>query len=345
MTRKHGFGPSVELWTEARLEQSSMSSSPSISPPSSERAAAAVEAWLGGVAVTSRRAYRSDLRALARFVGIDQDEGEVEAARLLLSSSKGPVRVLLERWVAEGDGSPRYRLRRLGAVRSFLRFCHDTELGGPGVVVVRHSVHAPPPGRDAPSPLLIAETLRKLDRGEDLRSLRNCALLGVLASTFVRRAELAGMLREDFNLSGRTVDVRRKGGAVTRLRLPLLAVQRVERWLRAAPWAPSSPGPIWAALSKNGASVTKRGISGSTVYQTCREYGLPAPHSWRHLGAQWALEQGRGEGKPASVSELQALLGHRGTTATVHYVSRSTDNAAELRERWSRYLDELGGEL
>ncbi len=133
----------------------------------------------------------------------------------------------------------------------------------------------------------------------------------------------------------------RKGGHRQRLRLPAIAVRRVERWLADAPWPAAAPGPLWGAMAKHGCSVVRRGISANAPYQICRRYGLPPPHSWRHLGAQWALQDGRGAGVPASVSELQSLLGHRGTTATVHYVQRSTDTAAELRERWSDYLDGL----
>jgi len=321
--------------------ESSASSLNAISERSSSNTEAVLTAWLQGLAPTSRRAYRSDLAHLARWAGSESDRPELAAVSLLLSVSKGPARVMLERWVSESDGAPRTRLRRLGAVRSFLRFCSESEIGGPGVVPVRHRVHPPPPGKDAPSPLLIARTLRTLDQKSDLLSIRDAAILGVLAATFIRRSELARLQRGDVNLTGRTLEVERKGGHRQRLRLPAIAVRRVERWLADAPWPAAAPGPLWGAMAKHGCSVVRRGISANAPYQICRRYGLPPPHSWRHLGAQWALQDGRGAGVPASVSELQSLLGHRGTTATVHYVQRSTDTAAELRERWSDYLEGL----
>ena len=153
----------------------------------------------GGLSAATRRAYGSDLRALAGWLDARGETLDDVDARVLSD------------WVAD-LGSGRDRLsaasisRRLAAVRSCLRYTF-------GPARVPEAALAPSKSRrlpDAPKPAEIDEIL-ELVSGASPLALRNRALLELLYSAGLRSQEAVSLDLRDVDFEREIVHVRGKG--------------------------------------------------------------------------------------------------------------------------------------
>ncbi|MDW8339492.1 MAG: tyrosine-type recombinase/integrase, partial [Thermoleophilia bacterium] len=251
------------------------------------------------------RAYRSDLRAFARWLasrGLPAEE--VDAAALAA-------------WATELGGrrsrlSPASIARRLAAVRSFLRYVN-------GPTRVPEGIPTPRRGRPLPEVLKVAEIealLARVEGGSPL-ALRNRALLELLYSAGLRSAEAVALDLGDVDFDRETIHVRGKGGKERVVPLGEEAAYRLARYLR-----DGRPALVRAAADAVFLSARGRRLDTSVVRRLVRH-----PHRLRHAFATHLLEGG------ADLRTIQELLGHASLSTTQVY---SHVDARRLRRVYDR---------
>jgi site-specific recombinase XerC len=103
-----------------------------------------------------------------------------------------------------------------------------------------------------------AHLLLEKAAGEDLRSLRDLAMVSVLVGCGLRRAELSSLRVEDVQIRQghwAIVDLVGKGGHIRTVPMPLWVKEAVDRWREAAKVA---GGRIFRAVSRHGKTKTGR---------------------------------------------------------------------------------------
>jgi site-specific recombinase XerD len=259
----------------------------------------------GGLSDATRRAYGSDLRALASW--LDEHGLELEDV---------DVRVLADWVTALGGGhtrlAPATIARRLAAARALLRFTY-------GPARVPDAALAPRRGRrlpDAPKAADVAELLETAAGAEPLE-LRNRALLELLYSAGLRSAEAVGLDLADVDFERESLHVRGKGSKERVVPLGEEAAHQLARYLRAA-------RPALARGAEDAVFVSVRGrrLDTSTVRRIVRN-----PHRLRHAFATHLLEGG------ADLRTIQELLGHASLSTTQVY---SHVDARRLRRVYDR---------
>jgi site-specific recombinase XerD len=259
----------------------------------------------GGLAPTTRRAYRGDLDAFTSWLA---------AQKLALEDVD--TRVLSE-WVGE-LGSGRNRLsaatisRRLAAVRSFLRFTYGPARVPDAALAPRRPRRLP----DAPKESEIDELLELVDGDEPL-ALRNRALLELLYSAGLRSAEAIGLDLADADFEREALHVRGKGGKERVVPLGEEAAHHLARYL-----ADARPKLARGAVDALFLSARGRRLDTSTVRKLLRH-----PHRLRHAFATHLLEGG------ADLRTIQELLGHSSLSTTQIY---SHVDAKRLRRVYDR---------
>ncbi len=110
--------------------------------------------------------------------------------------------------------------------------------------------------------------LEKAD-GEDLRSIRDLAMMAVLLGCGLRRGELSALEVEDIQIRQghwAIVDLVGKGGHVRTVPMPMWVKESVDRWMVAANIA---RGRIFRAVSRHGTAWGK-GISENVIWYVVR---------------------------------------------------------------------------
>ena len=110
--------------------------------------------------------------------------------------------------------------------------------------------------------------LEKSD-GESLRSVRDVAMISILLGCGLRRAELAGLRKEDIQIRQghwAIVDLVGKGNHVRTVPMPIWVKSTVDRWVAAAA---VTDGRVFRAVSRHGTSWG-RGISENVIWYVVR---------------------------------------------------------------------------
>jgi len=259
----------------------------------------------GGLAESSRRAYRVDLNAFADWLaarGLQLDDVD--------------ARVLAD-YVAElGRGrdrlAPSSVARRLSAIRSCIRFTFGRERVPQVALGVRRTKRLP----DAPKVSEIEEIVHAVN-GDSTLELRNAALLELLYSCGLRSAEAVSLDLADVDFDREAVHVRGKGGKERVVPLGEEAAVRLGRYLREA-----RPALARGAVDAVFLSARGRRLDTSTVRKLLRH-----PHRLRHAFATHLLEGG------ADLRTIQELLGHASLSTTQIY---SHVDAKRLRRVYDR---------
>jgi site-specific recombinase XerD len=268
---------------------------------------AAIERFLehGGLAESSRRAYRSDLNAFAAWL---------EARGLQLDDVDAAV---LASWIGE-RGAGRNRLsaatisRGLAAVRSLLRFTYGPDRVPDTAFAPRRARRLP----DAPKRTEVDELL-DASEGDTPIAARNRALLELLYSCGLRSAEAVGLDLADVDFERESVHVRGKGGKERVVPLGEEAAHHLALYLRDA-------RPQLARGAQDAVFLSARGrrLDTSMVRRLLRH-----PHRLRHAFATHLLEGG------ADLRTIQELLGHASLSTTQIY---SHVDAKRLRRVYDR---------
>jgi site-specific recombinase XerD len=268
-----------------------------------------------GMAVKTRRAYRTDLAQLAVWAGArGLGPGELGHRQLRLFAG----------WLSENGAARSTVGRKLAAVRTFYRHLVEREelAANPADLVAR-------PKKDSYLPRVLkpAEVAALLERipASSPLELRDRALLELAYAAGLRAEELVGLDTGSIDPDAEEVRVEGKGGGTRVVPAGEHAWRALERYLdRGRPLlAGRGDGPLF--VSKSGRRLSTSDVRRRLARQV-RQAGI-SPHTLRHSFATHLLEGG------ADLRSIQELLGHASISTTQTY---TRVEAGRLKRQYAR---------
>lgn len=176
------------------------------------------------------------------------------------------------------------------------------------------------------------EQLLNFNTGDNLRRLRDKAILELLFSTGLRVSELAGLKRTDVNLKKDEFSVRGKGGKIR----PVFTSGRAREAIKAYLGRRADPEPaMFVSIPKNKTAPTQ--LTPRSIERMIKKYAVRAgitkkitPHTLRHSFATDLLING------ADIRSVQAMLGHSSITTTQIYTHITNRQLQEVHEAFHR---------
>lgn len=171
--------------------------------------------------------------------------------------------------------------------------------------------------------------------GEDLRSIRDLAMMAVLLGCGLRRAELSALKVDDMqNRQGRwaIVDLVGKGGHVRTVPMPIWVKEAFDRGMEAAR---ISQGRIFRAVNRHGTPWGK-GISENVIWYVVRrgaertQLNHLAPHDLRRTCAKLCHTAG------GEIEQIQFLLGRASVLTTERYLDCKQNLEQPVNDRFGR---------
>jgi integrase/recombinase XerD len=223
--------------------------------------------------------------------------------------------------------------RAVVAARGLHRFAYREGLTA---VDAAREVRPPAPPKRLPKALPVDDVLALLEASgvahDDVKGLRDRALLELLYSTGARISEAVGLDVDDVDPTARTVLLAGKGGKQRLVPIGRPALAALDAYLvRARPALAArgrSAGTVGPAVFLNARGGR---LSRQSAWQVLREAaeraGIMAavsPHTLRHSFATHLLEGG------ADVRVVQELLGHASVTTTQVYTLVTVDTLREV---------------
>lgn len=273
-----------------------------------------------GLSGNTLHAYRSDLRALARFLA-------AQGTSFTRASRSDLLGYLASR--VDGGIKSRTAARMLSSIRRFYAYLRRC---GAVSEDPAERIDNPKLSRPLPKSLTEAEVTALLtapDASTGL-GLRDRAMLEVLYATGLRVSELVGLRCEQLSLQQGVVRVTGKGDRERLVPLGDEAQHWVERYLNEA-----RPALMGGALSPE-LFVTRRrsGMTRQAFWYIIRRYASvagirkpPSPHVLRHSFATHLINRG------ADLRVVQMLLGHRDLTTTQIYTQVAREGLKRLHEQ------------
>ena len=276
-------------------------------------------AWLGG--------QETDYRGLAPQPGSERDTshgGQLEPKTI----DPGAIRA----WVARMHAarlSPVSIGRKLAAVRSFCTYlCRQGALAvNPARTIRNPKMPQPLPeflSRSEINQLLGFETKTATD-------IRDLAVLELLYATGVRASELVGIDQDHIDLTDRVVRVLGKGERHRWVPFGQAAEQALRNYIQVRPGCveqrPNASHALF--LSERGQRLTAaalRRLLATRLRETAVRKRI-TPHSLRHTFATHLLDAG------ADLRAIQELLGHASLATTQRYTHLSTTHLKQVHER------------
>ena len=267
--------------------------------------------------------YRADLE---EFQKILSDEG------LILTGSQSdilPLRTYL-RLLSETKsklGKPivsQSISRKLSTVRSFLRY-----LTNQGIFAMNAGrlIKSPKGSKRLPgvfSERAASEALAKLDLSTPT-GLRDAAMLELLYSSGLRRAEISNITLNDMNLKEGTVRILGKGNKIRIVPVGAKAVEAIENYIPSRAQMAQIIDRTALFLLVNGKRMTPGAVYHivGKYFKGIEDVGRKHPHMLRHSFATHLLDGG------AEIRAVQEMLGHSSLRTTQRYthltVSRLKD--------------------
>ena len=155
--------------------------------------------------------------------------------------------------------------------------------------------------------------------GEQLRDVRNRAVLAMLIGCGLRRAEIVAVKVEDFHLREEhwvLADLVGKGGHMRTVPVPSWVKVAVDAWTRAAE---VRSGILFRAIGKTG-RIHGSGFTAKVIWSIVRDaaldcgFGVLAPHDLRRTCARLCHQAG------GELEQIQFLLGHVSIQTTERYL-------------------------
>lgn len=289
-----------------------------------------VRAYLDHLAVeraTARNTLDSYERDLRRYLAHLDTALRTSLADVTESDVTGFVVALREGSADHPPLAASSAARALVAVRGLHRFAAREGIVGDDVA---RDVTPPPPLKRLPKALGIDEVAKLLDipPTDDVRALRDQALLEVLYSTGARISEAVGLDVDDVESSERTVLLDGKGGKQRLVPIGRPALAALDAYLvRARPaLARKGRGTSAVFLNARGGRLSRQG-AWQVLKANAERAGLSdavSPHTLRHSFATHLLEGG------ADVRVVQELLGHASVTTTQVYTRVTVTTLREV---------------
>ena len=263
----------------------------------------------------TRRAYRNDLKEFMGFVGITAPEEFRLVSR---------AHILAWRKDLEHRGLAGATVRRkLAALSSLFEYLSDANAvtHNPVKGVRRPKVES----YEGKTPALgdaQARHLLKLPAGEDLKSLRDRALLSTLLYHGLRREELSSLTVSDVHQRRGVPHLRvhGKGGKVRHIPLHPGTQELLTDYLEASG---HTQGALFRPIRNNRTGQLDRPLSADAVYKLVRGYAkrlgvMIGAHALRATAATNALEN------EADIAKVQEWLGHANIATTRLYDRRKS---------------------
>ena len=286
-----------------------------------------------GMTPRTCEAYQRDLEHFgsflkARAAGEDHDAKQPPPFEQLAGAVYADI-VAYQAWLARSRRyAPRSMRRKIATLRTYYKSLRQS---GRRTDNPAADTNLPKIGKPLPKALPESDIRRAM--GMDVAGLtpeqrrRDRAILELLWSCGMRRAELVGLDLTDVDLDARTVRVvKGKGGKDRLIPMTSEAIAAVRAYLDVRPKA-----TVPAVFVGRG----NRRISGSTVYKMVRTYMTLAgiedhasPHTWRHSIATAMRERG------ADLLFLKEFLGHESIATTEIYTKLAQNR---LRTEYERF--------
>lgn len=174
--------------------------------------------------------------------------------------------------------------------------------------------------------------LMQAPKGDDLKSLRDQAILELLFSTGLRVSELCALPR-DIELNSSELSVRGKGGKVRLVFISDSAKEAVKKYLSARKDMSDAMFISVSTIGKN--TATDEPLNRRSIERIVKYYAIKAgiskkvtPHTIRHLFATDLLQNG------ADIRSVQALLGHASINTTQIYTHVTDKHLREIHQKF-----------
>ena len=269
--------------------------------------------WLHGKSRHTRRYYRRDAERFLRFAGAPLTELDAMDVQRFFDALEG------DRLAPSSLG------RSIAAVKSFLRFAHQTGAIADNI----GAAFKVPSSKDTLSERILSreEVLALIDQAS---SERNRVMLRMLYSCGLRVSELCGLQWRDLRSrqDGGQVTIYGKGNKTRVVLIPATVWRDLERLKARRACPPNRMAPVFP--SRKGGNALDPSQVMRIVRQAARNAGLDAPvspHWLRHAHASHSLDRG------APIHLVQATLGHASVATTGRYLH------ARPQDSSSQYLD------
>jgi len=274
----------------------------------------------------SDRTVESYLQAVALFTAFLEDRG---MPQLVANIRREHVEMFIADLLERGQ-KPSTAANRYSGLRAFFKWCTEEGEVKPEVNPMAHT--KPPRLPETMVPILTLEELEQLFKackGQDFEARRDLAILRVMATCGLRRAEIAGLRyapddpeRNDVDLDVGQARVRGKGGRDRLVGLDRRTVLALDRYLRVRDRRPAKDSEaLW--LSKQGA-LTPDGIR-QMLQRRVKQAGIDKkvnPHMLRHTFAHHWLADGGQE------TDLMRLAGWRSRQMLSRYAASAAQERA-----------------
>jgi len=240
----------------------------------------------------------------------------------------------VQEWVVIllGKYSDQYANNQHRALQQFFKWYSTEDPDEPRANVMANL--KPPKIGDKLVPVLTAEELDALlatCKGGGFQNRRDAAILHLFKDTGVRLSELAGLGKDDIDLSGREAKVTGKGDKQRTVKFTYDTARAIDRYLRERARHPMADrAALWLG-ARSGGPMTASG-----VYQMAERRGKEAriavnPHKFRHTFSHNWLYNGGAEG------DLMELNGWSSPQMLSRY-GRSA-RSARARRAYDRIMD------
>jgi len=274
------------------------------------------------------RAYKTDLEEFHQVLSSGK---EMDAASLARSHIRNflahlQTRLSAGKGRAKGLGRPTV-LRKISAVRSFCRFLREE-----GALDRDPFLNVPVPKKESRLPKFLTESevtglLDGEGNGPEWVLLRDRALIELLYSSGLRRAEAARLNLADVDFMGGIVRVFGKGAKERVVPVGKTALSVLREYMKVRPRERDTGGggrPLW--LNRRLTRLSEGGIA-LLVKKRAKEAGLLknlAPHALRHSFATHLLDHG------CDLRILAEMLGHKSLASTQVYTHTSLESLKKV---------------
>ena len=213
--------------------------------------------------------------------------------------------------------------RKIVAIRQFYLLLHKRK-----IIEDNPTLTLTGPKKDGvlPGALTREEMTRLIEYNypQNLKGLRDRAIIEMLYSSGVRVGELISLKIKDMDFKGKTVNVLGKGKKERLLPVTSQAIDSIENYLMKRPTGKDKDSIIFCNLK--GGPLTERGVQYiiDTLARNCGIYRKITPHMLRHSFATHFLENGM------NLRYLQALLGHSNLSTTEIYTHLSIEELTKV---------------
>lgn len=281
----------------------------------------AIQAVLDSVtSIHTRRAYE---RALSDFLAWHNEQGKPALSKAVVNSYKAYLEIT--------DKGPAVINQILSAIRKLVREAADNGAIEPihaaGIANVKGIKYQSLPDSRLITPGELSAMLNMCDQSPT--GARDAAIIAILYSCGLRRAELVGLDLSDYDSQAGTLRILGKGRKERLAPVVSGTKDALEDWLAIRG---DRAGPLFCLIRKGGHIWFNR-LTTQAVYHILNERAQQAgvkavsPHDFRHSFISDLLDKG------ADIVTVQKLAGHADVSTTARYDRRGDEakrKAAEL---------------